>query len=76
MDLERSDANIYELITQLVWHTLQRNRSENGNFYMPPKSDVKIVKDFRSKAYEILLNKSNKTYNQGMFVCLKSLEQK
>ncbi|KYQ53301.1 Gamma-tubulin complex component 6 [Trachymyrmex zeteki] len=65
MDLERSDANIYELITQLVWHTLQRNRSENGNFYMPPKSDVKIVKDFRSKAYEILLNKSNKTYNQG-----------
>ncbi|KAG5310787.1 GCP6 protein, partial [Acromyrmex insinuator] len=65
MDLERGDANIYELITQLIRHTLQRNRSENGSSYMPPKSDVKIVKDFRSKAYEILLNKSNKTYNQG-----------
>ncbi|KYM96761.1 Gamma-tubulin complex component 6 [Cyphomyrmex costatus] len=65
MDLERDDANIYELITQLVRHTLQMNRSENGSSYMPPKSDVKIVKDFRSKAYEILLNKSNKTYNQG-----------
>ncbi|KYM86064.1 Gamma-tubulin complex component 6 [Atta colombica] len=65
MDLERDDANIYELITQLVKHTLQRNRSENGSSYMPPKSDVKIVKNIRSKAYEILLNKSNKTYNQG-----------
>ncbi|KAG5328838.1 GCP6 protein, partial [Acromyrmex heyeri] len=63
MDLERGDANIYELITQLIRHTLQRNRSENESFYMPPKSDVKIVKDFRSKAYEILLNKSNKTYD-------------
>jgi len=76
MDLERDDANIYELITQLVKHTLQRNRLENGSSYIPPKSDVKIVKNFRSKAYEILLNKSNKTYNQGTFVCLKSIEQK
>ncbi|KYN13049.1 Gamma-tubulin complex component 6 [Trachymyrmex cornetzi] len=64
MDLERGDANIYELVTQLVSHTLQRNRLENGSSYMPPKSDVKIVKNFRSKVYEILLNKSNKTYNQ------------
>lgn len=64
MDLERGNANIYELITQLVRHTLRRNRSGNGSSYVPPKSDVKIVKGFRSRAYEILLNKSDQTYNQ------------
>ncbi|XP_012218364.1 gamma-tubulin complex component 6 [Linepithema humile] len=60
MDPERKDANIYDLITQLIKHTLQKNRLENENSYVPPRSDVKIIKSLRSKAYEILLNKSNK----------------
>lgn len=68
MELERGDANIYELVTQLVRHTLRRNRSENGSSYVPPTSDVKTVRAFRSRAYEILLNKSNKTYNEGTFI--------
>ncbi|XP_024874610.1 gamma-tubulin complex component 6 [Temnothorax curvispinosus] len=64
MDPERGNASIYELVTELVRHTLRRNRPENGSAYVPPTSDVKIVRSFRSKAYEILLNKSNKTYDQ------------
>lgn len=60
MDPERKDDNIYDLITQLIRHMLQQNRLENENSYVPPRSDVKIVKSLRSKAYEILLNKSNK----------------
>lgn len=65
MDLERDDAaNIYDLVTQLVEHTLRKNRSENGNSYTPPRNDNKIVKSLRSKAYEILLNKSKKVYSQ------------
>lgn len=72
MDPERGDANVYELVTQLVRHTLRRNRMENGS-YVPPTSDVKIVRRFRSRAYEILLNKSNKTYSQGTLVCLRSM---
>ncbi|XP_011642572.1 gamma-tubulin complex component 6 isoform X1 [Pogonomyrmex barbatus] len=64
MDPGRCDANVYDLVTQLVRHTLRRNRAEDENAYMPPVSDVKTVKSFRSRAYEILLNKSNKTYSQ------------
>lgn len=70
MDPERKDADIYDLITQLIKHTLQKNRSENENSYVPPRSDVKIVKSLRSQAYEILLNKSNKIYHrkEGTYV--------
>ncbi|XP_011268739.2 gamma-tubulin complex component 6 [Camponotus floridanus] len=64
MDPERNDANIYGLVTQLVEHTLRRNRLENGNSYTPPRNDIKTVRNFRSKAYEILLNKSKKVYSQ------------
>ncbi|CAL1683093.1 unnamed protein product [Lasius platythorax] len=64
MDLERNDANIYGLVTQLVEHTLRKYRLENGNSYTPPRNDIKIVRGFRSKAYEILLNKSKKVYSQ------------
>jgi len=67
MDLEWGNANIYELITQLVRHMLRKNRSENESSYVPPINDIKIVKSFRSKAYEILLNKSNQTY-QGICI--------
>lgn len=65
MDLERQDANVYELVTQLVKHTLRRNCPKNGNFYTPPRDDVKIVKKLRSKAFEILLNKSIKVHDEG-----------
>ncbi|EZA61700.1 Gamma-tubulin complex component [Ooceraea biroi] len=62
---ERRDANVYDLVTRLIEHTLRRNRlSENGNSYVPPKSDLKIVRRLRSKAYEILLNKSGKVYER------------
>ncbi|XP_032673077.1 gamma-tubulin complex component 6 isoform X2 [Odontomachus brunneus] len=64
MDPGWQDVNVYELVTQLVKHTLRRNYPENGNFYMPPRDDIKIVKRLRSKAFEILLNKSNKIYDQ------------
>lgn len=64
MDPERNDANIYGLVTQLVEHTLRRNRLENGNSYTPPRNNIKTVRNFRSKAYEILLNKSKKVYGQ------------
>ncbi|XP_029173958.1 gamma-tubulin complex component 6 [Nylanderia fulva] len=66
MDPERNDVSsgIYGLVTELVEHTLRRNRTENGNSYTPPRNDVKTVKDFRSRAYEILLNKSEKVYSQ------------
>lgn len=67
MDPERQDANVYELVTQLVKHTLRQNYPENGNFYMPPRDDVKLVKKLRSKAFEILLNKSNKIHDEGTF---------
>lgn len=70
MESEKRDANVYDLVTQLVRHTLQRNRSENDNSYLLPKSDTKTVKRLRSKAYEILLNKSNKIYKQGTFILL------
>lgn len=73
MDLERNDNNIYDLVTQLIEHTLRKNLFENGNFYMPPRNDIKIVKRFRSKAYEILLNKSKKVY-QGIFIYIYSNE--
>lgn len=76
MDPERGDANVYELVTQLVRHTLRRNRTENGSSYVPPTSDIRIVRRFRSRAYEILLNKSNKTYNQGTLTCLTLMEIK
>ncbi|KAL6442001.1 hypothetical protein ACFW04_002385 [Cataglyphis niger] len=66
MDLERNDNNIYDLVTQLVEHTLRKNFFENGNFYVPPRNDIKIVKRFRSKAYEILLNKSKKVYQENV----------
>lgn len=72
MDLERGDANVYELVTQLIRHTLQRNRFENVSSYVPPMSDDKIVKGFRSRAYEILLNKSSKMCNEGTVTCLRS----
>lgn len=65
MDPERGDVNVYELVTQLVRHTLRRHCSENGSSYVPPTSDDKRVKGFRSRIYEILLNKSSKTYNEG-----------
>lgn len=68
MNLERNDANIYGLVTQLVEHTLRKNRPENGNSYTPPRDDIKTVRSFRSKAYEILLNKSKKVYSQGTFI--------
>ncbi|EFN74872.1 Gamma-tubulin complex component 6 [Camponotus floridanus] len=64
MDPERNDANIYGLVTQLVEHTLRRNRLENGNSYTPPRNDIKTVRNFRSKAYEILLNKKNVTSSE------------
>ncbi|KAL0121317.1 hypothetical protein PUN28_006683 [Cardiocondyla obscurior] len=64
MDLERGDANVYELVTRLVRHTLQKNRAENGRFHVPPASDVNVVNRLRSRAYEIFLNKNNKLYNQ------------
>lgn len=70
MELERRDANVYDLVTQLVQHIVRRNRLENDNSYMLPKSDIKTVKRLRSKAYEILLNKSNKIYKQGIFILL------
>lgn len=70
MDLERNDANIYGLVTQLVEHTLRKYRLENGNSYTPPRNDIKIVRGFRSKAYEILLNKSKKVYSQGTFISI------
>jgi len=74
MDLERKDANIYDLITQLIKHMLHKNRLENENSYVPPRSDVKIIKSLRSKAYEILLNKSNKIYHrkEGTFTFITS----
>ncbi|XP_014477340.1 PREDICTED: gamma-tubulin complex component 6 [Dinoponera quadriceps] len=66
MDLDQGrDVNVYELVTQLVKHTLRRNRPGNGNFYVPPKDDIKIVKKLRSKTFEILLNKSNNVHIQG-----------
>ncbi|XP_072760196.1 uncharacterized protein Grip163 [Anoplolepis gracilipes] len=65
MDLERKDANIYGLVTQLVEHTLRKNRFENGNSYTPPKNDFKTVKRLRSRVYEILLNKSKKVYEES-----------
>lgn len=68
MDPERGDVNVYELVTQLVRHTLRRHCSENGSSYVPPTSDDKRVKGFRSRIYEILLNKSSKTYNEGIWL--------
>ncbi|XP_020292162.1 gamma-tubulin complex component 6 [Pseudomyrmex gracilis] len=71
MELERRDANVYDLVTQLVQHIVRRNRLENDNYTLP-KSDIKTVKRLRSKAYEILLNKSNKIYKQeNVEVCNK-----
>ncbi|XP_070163267.1 gamma-tubulin complex component 6 isoform X2 [Polyergus mexicanus] len=64
MDPEQNDNNIYDLVTQLVKHTLRKNFFENGNFYTPPRNDVKTVKRLRSRTYEILLNKSKKVYSQ------------
>ncbi|XP_029672354.1 gamma-tubulin complex component 6 [Formica exsecta] len=64
MDPERNDNNIYDLVTQLIEHTVRKNLFENGNFYMPPRNDIKIVKRLRSRTYEILLNKSKKIYSQ------------
>ncbi|EFN83778.1 gamma-tubulin complex component 6 isoform X2 [Harpegnathos saltator] len=66
------DVNVYELVTELVRHTLRRNCPENGNFYMPPRDDVKIVKRLRSKAFEILLDKSNRVYDEGNRANLKA----
>lgn len=71
MDPERGDASVYGLVTQLVRHTLRRNHAENESTYVPPTSDVELVRDFRSRAYEILLNKSNKTYNEGTYLCIR-----
>lgn len=68
MDPERNDNNIYDLVTQLIEHTVRKNLFENGNFYMPPRNDIKIVKRLRSRTYEILLNKSKKIYSQGIFI--------
>jgi hypothetical protein len=65
MDLEQGEANVYDLVTRLVGHTLQKNRLENGNSYVPPKSDLKIVKRLRSRVYEILLNKSGRVHERG-----------
>ncbi|XP_036148295.1 gamma-tubulin complex component 6 isoform X2 [Monomorium pharaonis] len=65
MDLGRDNANVYELVTRLVRHTLRRNHSDNGNSYVPPANDDRIVKSFRARAYEILLNKGSKTCNEG-----------
>lgn len=65
MDPERREANVYDLVTRLVGHTLRRNnRLDNGNSYVPPKSDPRTVKRLRSRAYEILLNKSDKVYDR------------
>ncbi|XP_011881953.1 PREDICTED: gamma-tubulin complex component 6 [Vollenhovia emeryi] len=65
MDPERGDANVYELVTQLVGHALRRDRAENACCYVPPASDVRTVRGFRSRAYEILLNKSGTAHGQG-----------
>lgn len=70
MDPERREANVYDLVTRLVGHTLRRNnRLDNGNSYVPPKSDPRTVKRLRSRAYEILLNKSDKVYDRGTSAC-------
>lgn len=66
MDPGRGDANVYELVTQLVRRTLRRNRcTENDSSYVPPTCDARTVRRLRSRAYEILLNKSNRTCDQG-----------
>lgn len=73
MDPERrGDDSIYDLVTQLVGHTLWRNRAESEKLYAPPRNDVKTIRKLRSKAFEILLNKSDKVYDREARACAQS----
>lgn len=72
MDIEQKNTDVYELITQLVKHTLEIDSSENGNLCTSPNSKLEIIRNLRSKAYEILLNKSDKIYDRGIYYYLNT----
>lgn len=61
------DSNVYNLITKLC-----KNLLEKSDLYpnLLQKNNNIVIKKLRSKAYEILLGKTSKIFNQGKFLAL------
>lgn len=65
MDPNDDDANVYGLVTELCRRFIDKNAPEKHP-YMPCKDDTGALKKLRSRAFEILLNKSpNKIDHDG-----------
>ena len=58
MASELKNNDVYGLITQLCQRLAEKHCSVKEDRYLPQKNSSDVVKKLRSKAFEILLNKS------------------
>nr|XP_034191559.1 gamma-tubulin complex component 6 isoform X1 [Osmia lignaria] len=58
MNVKEDATSVYGLVTELSKHILQTYRSVCGNVQFTYEHDIKAIKHLRTKAFEILLNKS------------------
>lgn len=69
MNVKEDATSVYGLVTELSKHILQTYRSVCGNVQFTYEHDIKAIKHLRTKAFEILLNKSGK-YSDNSPVCV------